>query len=408
MNNIKELNYTQYINYLAILYAFTIPLSRAGIGVFTALFVLLWIMEGKFKEKFALYKNSKVIISLVAFLLFGLFSLLWTENITTSVSLMKRYWYLLVIVVLMFSLQKEYISKVISAFILGVFVSEVIAYGVFFELWHFKHATVENPSPFMQHIEYSIFLAFAALVLLNHIFNFSTLKYKIFYALFFTTVTGNLFLTNGRTGQVAFFIGLLTLAILSFQNKLKALLVSIIVGSIVLTLAYNASNTFKQRVNKGKDDLVNVVKSEDYCSSWGGRVGAWIVSRDIIVNDLILGVGIQDNMDEFHRIIDEKYPAMKCMHVEFCHTHNQYLQVWTSVGLIGLLIFLSIFYHLGKLDIKDKELRHIKYIYLSVFLFAFIPEVMWGRQFSLALSALVFSILLAQYRIEKEENKALL
>jgi len=39
---IKELNYTYYINILAIAYAFILPLSRAGISFFSILLFILF------------------------------------------------------------------------------------------------------------------------------------------------------------------------------------------------------------------------------------------------------------------------------------------------------------------------------------------------------------------------------
>ena len=403
-NRYKDLDFTQYINYVAMIYAFLLPLSRAGIGILSGLFIVFWLLEGNFKQKFLMYKNNKVIMALLMFLVWNIFSLFWTEQTYEAARIMKRYWYLLPMFVLMASLKKEYISKVLSSFVFGMFVSEVIAYGVFFEWWTCCKATVDNPSPFMHHIEYSVYLALTALILLNRIFNFYSLKYKIFYTLFFVTVTGNLFLTAGRTGQIAFVIGLFVLTILSFEHKLKAFLASMIIGGLVLTVAFNVSSTFSERIIMGKNNIVNVIKDENYCTSWGSRVGAWIVSKDIIIRHPIIGTGQVDNMKEFHQIIDEKYPSMQCMHEFFMHLHNQYLQVLTGMGLVGLILFLTIFYSLGKMPIREKELDHIKYIYLFILAFAFIPEVLWSRQFSLALSAFIFGVLLAQYRIEDESK----
>lgn len=400
----RKYDFTQYINYVAISYAFILPLSRAGIGILTAMMILLWLLEGNFKAKLEIYRKSSVILALLLFLLFNLISLVWTEDISGALHSMKRYWYLFPIFVLIYSLKKASIAMMLSAFILGMFVSEVIAYGVFFEVWDFNDATVANPSPFMHHIEYSVFLAFTALLLLNHIFNFHTLKHKMIFSLFFITVTGNLFLTAGRTGQLAFIVGLLTLIVVSFKHKLKAFILFVLVAFSVLSVAFNLSDTFKERIILGKSNLVNVVEKENYCTSWGGRVGAWIISKDIISQDPILGLGKADQMKEFHHIIDTKYPAMKCMHRSFGHTHNQYLEIWTAFGLIGLILFLWIFSALWKLPLKNIELNNIKYMYISILLFSFIPEVLWGRQFSLALVAFVFGILLAQYRIENETN----
>ncbi len=398
----KNINYTKYINYVAIAYAFILPLSRAGIVFFSILLIILWLFEGEWKEKFKLLKQNKVALSIIAFLLFACISLLWTDEVAKAFRYIKKYWYFLPIFVLFTSIKREYITKIISAFIFGMFISEVISYGVFFELWQFKHATPENPSPFMHHIEYSVFLAFTALILLNRIFNEEDMKHKIFYTFFFLTVSGNLFLTAGRTGQFAFIIGLFVLALVSFKNKLKALTIAIILGVLVIGIAFNVSTTFHDRVITGKNNLLNVVENKNYCTSWGMRVGAWIVSKDIVMEDPILGLGFADNMKEFHHIIDEKYPSMKCMHTVFMHVHNQYLQVLIALGFVGLFLFLAIFYRIGRLQIDDQELSNMRYVYIAVLFFAFIPEVLLHRQFNMVLFALIIGLFLAQNRIENE------
>jgi len=48
-------------------------------------------------------------------------------------------------------------------------------------------------------------------------------------------------------------------------------------------------------------------------------------------------------MHKFDDLIDTQYPEMKCMHGSFMHVHNQYLQIWTGLGVIGLILFLLYF-----------------------------------------------------------------
>lgn len=402
LSKIKDLDYHQYINYIALGYAFTLPLSRAGISLLSIMIVVFWVLEGDFKKKYTVLSKNKVILAVIAFIAFNIVSLFWSEDVNKALGYIKKYWYFLPMFVLFTSIKKEYISKILSAFILGMFISEIIAYGVFFEIWEFKHATPDNPSPFMHHIEYSIFLAFAALVLVNRIFNEGNIKYKLFYTFFFVTISGNLFLTAGRTGQIAFILGLFILAMLSFKNKFKAFVIAMVLGILLISIAFNLSATFHKRIIEGKNNLVNVIEKENYCTSWGSRVGAWIISKDIVMEYPVSGIGIGDNMKEFHALIDTKYPQMKCMHRGFMHMHNQYLQILTQLGFVGLFFFLTIFYSLGKLYIKHNELSNIKYIYLVVLLFAFIPEVLLHRQFSMALFALVSGLILVQHRIENE------
>ncbi len=362
LKNTKQIDFTQYINYVALAYAFVLPLSRAGITFFTGLLILLWLIDGKLVSKVKMLLKSKIVLSLFFFIVFNFISILWTDDVMATLIYMRRYWYLLPMLVLFTSVKKEYVSKILSAFILGMFISEIIAYGIFFELWEFNCCSPQNPSPFMHHIEYSIFLAFTALVLLNRIFNEGSIKYKLVYSFFFITMSGNLFLTAGRTGQFAFILGLFVLALVSFKNKFKALSISVVLAIVILGIAFNVSQTFHDRVLTGKENISSVINNSDYCTSWGGRVGAWIISKDIISQSPLIGVGLVDNMKEFHSLIDTKYPEMKCMHINFMHVHNQYLQIFTQLGIIGLIIFLSVFYFIFKLPIQKSEYRNMKYI----------------------------------------------
>jgi len=398
----KRGTYNQYLNNLIIMYVFLLPLSRAGVVFFTILLIIFWILEGDFKKKYVLLSNSKVILALFIFIVFNVVSLFWSDHKLEAYDYFEKYWYFFPLVAIMTSIKKEYISKTLSAFILGMFISEVISYGVFFEVWSFGNATPQNPTPFMHHIEYSIFLAFTALILLGRIFNTEQIKYKLMYMVFFITITGNLFLTAGRTGQIAFILGLFVLAMISFENKLKALLIFTVLSTISLSLAFNFSTTFHERVITAQTSLVNVVEEENYCSSWGSRIGAWMVSIDIITEHPIVGIGIVDNMQEFYNIIETEHQEMICSGNTLVHMHNQYLQILTQLGAVGLIMFLSIFYMLARLELKEKEYRDIKYIYLTVVLFAFVSEVLLHRQFGMALFALVVGLLLAQNRVENE------
>ena len=402
LHKISYLKYNQYINYVILAYAFVLPLSRAGISFFTALLILLWFLEGNFKRKIELLKNNKVILALTVFLIFNLISTLWTNDKLETLDYIKKYWYFLPSLVIFTSIKKSYIPKALSAFILGMFISEVISYGVYFEIWEFKHAIPENPSPFMHHIEYSVFLAFTALVLLSRIFNEKDVKYKLIYMFFFMTISGNLFLTAGRTGQLAFIIGLFVLAMTHFKNKAKAVFIFLFLSVLVLGVAFNFSTTFHDRIIMGQESLVNAIEVEDYCTSWGSRVGASIVAKDIIVEHPLIGAGIIDNMEEFYYLIDTKYPKMECMKEFLMHMHNQYIQIFTELGLIGLIIFLSIFYSIGKIRLNNRTYTHVQYVYIAILLFSFISEVIFHRQFSMALFALIVGLLLAQQRIENE------
>ncbi|MDQ7086184.1 MAG: O-antigen ligase family protein [Sulfurovum sp.] len=350
---LAKLPITSYINFIVIMYAFILPISRAGIVFFSLLLILLWLFEAGFQAKYRLLSQNKVILALLGFLLFNILSLLWSNNVGDAYHYIVKYWYFLPMIVLFTSVQKASIPKILSAFIAGMFVSEMLSYGVFFEVWEFKHATAENPSPFMHHIEYSIFLAFTALIILGRIFNHKEVKYQLLYSLFFMSIIGNLFLTAGRTGQIAFLVGIFVLAFISFQNKFKAFVVFVLLSSFISFIAFNFSSTFHQRILAAKTNILHAIEDQKYCSSLGARIGACIVVGDMILSDPLLGVGIIDNMEVFHAKIDKDYPQMQCLHLSFMHLHNQFWQITTQLGLVGLFLFLMLFYRIFTLNIRE-------------------------------------------------------
>ncbi|WP_297431411.1 O-antigen ligase family protein, partial [Sulfurimonas sp.] len=69
----------------------------------------------------------------------------------------------------------------------------------------------------------------------------------------------------------------------------------------------------------------------------------------------LFGVGTGDSMDEIERNVPKKYSGIHAMP----HEHNQFLSVFVSLGIVGLLFFLNIYYQIFKYNQPDKELRFI-------------------------------------------------
>lgn len=404
-NKIRQNNLTQWINYVAIALAFVVPLSRAGISFFCALLILLVLLDKDFKNKFKtlLYFND-IVKAISIFLIFNIIALIYTsyENLLSAIDYVSKYWYLLSIFIIGLYITQENIYKAISVFILGLFISELISYGIFFELISYKNVLPNNPTPFMNHLDYSIFLAFTSLLLLARlIYEKDSTKIKFLYLIFFISSTTNLFITGGRSGQVAFFITLMVLFFSIFKNKFKAFILSLSLGVFIFTVAYNYSYLFNSRVNIAFNDISQVTKSQDFCSSWGMRAGAIIIASDIVSEDPIFGVGIADNIKDLKDIIKNDYPNLQCMDW-YMHFHNQYLQIITQTGIVGLLIFLYIFYSMYKTQFENNEFNVIKTILLGVFLVGFIAEPFLHKQFSMMLFSLFVGILVAQNRIENK------
>jgi len=385
----EKINFEKMIYYAVLVFAFTLPLSRALVSLFVILLPLLWVIQGDFQRKYEQIKSSKFLIAILLFLFFSALSITWTENLTLGLKHLRLDLYFFVLFVIATSIKKEQVQSIITAFLLGMFVSEIIAYGVFFELWTFKNATVENPSPFMMHIDYSVFMAFTSVLLLNRIFsNHYELKHKIIYIFFFLTVTGNLFLAAGRTGQVALIIGVFMMTIIHFKVTIKSFLISTLLLFSIFTLAYNVSNTFKVRSNAGLNDIKKI-SDMNLNSSWGMRAAYYITTYDIIKDNSIVGIGLGDYIDETALVLETKeYKFINNWvkkYMSRLHPHNQYLLILLQMGIIGLVLFFYMIYQFYKLKIDDPEIKELSILFATIFFVSCIPEPLLAKQFTLGL-----------------------
>jgi len=390
---------------MVLMYAFTMPLSRAAVALFSALLIVMLIVHPKWKERFIELGTSDVFRAFLLFFVFSLLTLLWTssENLHDAFRYIGRMWYILPAFAIFIILPKEMIFKVLSAFLLGMIISEILSFGIFFEWWSINGKTTTDPTPFMHRIIYSAFLTVTSLIVFNKFFDQNELKYKIIYFIYFLVVTSNLFINGGRTGQMAFIVAMFVLGFMRIKNKIFAFFVIAALQIVIFTTAYNVSPNFNQRINQGGSDISKAVNQNQYCSSWGVRLAYIIGGSQIVFNNPLLGVGYGDDMDMMVEMSRLTNPEFKCAHGK--HFHNQYIQTSTQSGLVGLGLLLLFLYTVFKIKIENVEIRNIKWILLSTYVVTFIPEPLFGRQFSLALFALMLGLILAQYRTEKIDLK---
>ncbi len=397
-NLLNKINFekTYYISLL--IFAFMLPLSRAANSFFIILLILLLLLQGNYKNHFKILSTSPLAISIFSFILFTFLSLIWTENLEFALNQKRLYVPWLAIFTIALNVKKEQIFSIISAFVIGMIVSELLSYGMFFELWQIKGHGKEYPSPFMMHIDYSVFLAFTSIILLNRLLSMRySLKEKLIILFFFLTITGNLFINDGRTGQLAFMVGIFATIFIHYKINIKSIIASVILISIIFSSAYTFSNKFQTRVHAAQSDIERIMNGQ-LNSSWGIRVAMYFVAADIAKENPILGVGVGDykiaakealakNDHNFHKTVIEFIPKH--------HFHSQYLNILVQGGIIGLLIFLMIFYQFAKLSILDPELKELSLLIIILMMTAFIAEPLFLKQFTNMLFILFAGLFLA-------------
>ncbi len=343
--------------YLLIALGFLIPVTVAGANISLVLIVLIWLFSGNYKQKWQQIISNKLAVAAMIFFALHLVGLLWTEDMDVGLYTLKGVWYyLLALPAIMSVVKKQYIRYYIGAFIVAMTLSELLSYLVWFELIpEFKRATIYDPSPFMNHTAYNPLLALA-IYLVSHevLFNSKITKYsRIFYGLFSTTMAINMFITGGRAGQVAFFV-LITILIFQYfyPNKIKSILVSIIIIPSIFIIAYTASPIFNERFN------LTIQNLEVYDNNKHTNVGARIIfaenSLEIIASNLLFGVGTGDVPVEYSRVHNKNSPNAP----NIVGPHNTYILVSLQFGVVGLIVMFTMFYYQFKLALQ----AHSKFI----------------------------------------------
>ncbi len=396
-NIINKIDFNQTYYYSLLIFAFALPLSRATNSFFTILLIVLLVLQSDYKKHFALIKQSKAALGILAFLAFATISILWSEDKIKALDFMRNYWQWFAIFAIALNLKTDQIKSVLSAFIFGMFLSEMLVYGIYFEFWSINGASPSSPSPFMMHMDYSVLLAFTAMILLNRLLSDRyTKKQKIFMLLFFITVAGNLFINKGRTGQLGFLVAIFVAVFIHYRVSIKSILSSILLAGVIFTLAYNISGNFKVRANEGLNDIQGIFKGH-YETSWGLRVAQYFVAGEIFLRDPLLGVGVGDwNIATKESLQRDDHDFSKFV-IEFIpryHSHNQYLEVLIQEGLVGLALLFIMFYYLFKMKIDDKELSELRYILIVLFMVSFVGEPLWMKQFTNVMFILLVGLML--------------
>jgi O-antigen ligase len=147
---------------------------------------------------------------------------------------------------------------------------------------------------------------------------------------------------------------------------------------------------------KSKGDLSSKVLEES-------RLTIWKSSLILISNNFVFGVGtgdIQDELNKEYNLIPGNNLAVQ----NNLNAHNQYLEIQLENGIIGLLLFLSIFGMMIYIAIKNRNTLYLIFV-ISVFI-SFMFETMLNRLGGVAFFSL-FAFLLLNLKPAKKPDESI-
>jgi len=84
-------NYNTFLQYIYILYAFSTPFMKQFNRPVTILMLLIWILDGNFKNKLKIAFTNKTFLAFTVFIGYNYISLLWTDEFNQSLSYVNGY-----------------------------------------------------------------------------------------------------------------------------------------------------------------------------------------------------------------------------------------------------------------------------------------------------------------------------
>ena len=176
--------------YLLISLAFLMPLTVTGANIIIVIICFLWLFSGGYKAKYNQIMSSKLMIASIVFYCLHVIGMLWTEDIQWGLHILHKMWYFLLFFPILFNIvQRKYINYYLSAFLSAIALTEIASYLVWFEvIGEFRKAFINNPTPFMSHVSYNPFLAFAIYLVAYEIFIKKELSKSMLWVYSFFTV----------------------------------------------------------------------------------------------------------------------------------------------------------------------------------------------------------------------------
>lgn len=335
-------------SWLLIALIFTFTMSMAIGNTLLFLILILWLIEGDFAKKFNKIKNNPVAWAAIAFVGLHFVGLLWTSDWEGAKFILKKEVEYLMLPILMTVVRPQHIPHYFTALILAMLIAVGISYGLYLDvLPHYSVLRLENSddtTPFVSHIVYNPILAFTLYLLLYAVFLRKDLSVtlKTIGIVLFIIMGLNMFLTEGRMGQLVF---LVLLALFVFQYYQGQLLKSVLLsGLLLMTLApaaYLFSPVVQERVNQAIHEVKHYQQEPN--SSVGLRVIMLLNSIEIIKENPIFGVGTGDYQQEYRRVNQQNFPEAT-RGEELKHSHNVYIQEMVQFGILGLGVLLYLFY----------------------------------------------------------------
>ncbi len=401
-SQLKLLNY-----YVLLLLFFFVPLSKQITVLLLILLMINTLITADYRSTFRDCKknpkNAAILFFSLLYVLY-LFGLINTFNFDYAFFDLEVKFSLLMLPVIFFLIKdifftKDLLLKYLRFFIAGILTNVVICLLIACYKYLFISPSLDaffySPLSFFFHPSYfSMYLNFAVIIILfasfSDIILFNHKKYiTVILLIVFSFV---IFLLSSKAGIISliliYLIYVLVIVITQKRYKSGLLILTLLFLAAVILLTTMPSVKLRLSVglaafkNNNKGITTNGESSSD-------RIHIWGASLDIIKLHPVFGVGTGDVKD----VLLDKYKEKEInfAYQQKLNAHNQYLQTYIAIGLLGFILLLLSF--IIPIIYSFRHRYYLYLLFLLLLMFNLLVESMFENQAGVVFYAFMNSFL---------------
>ena len=355
---------------------------------------LIWIFSFSYKNKFENLRREPFALSLIAFYSLHVLSLLQTDNIDVAlVSLLLK---TSIFLLPLFMMSTDFITRQQRIIVLRFFacLMMVMAFtDLLLSLLEFlKHSRIESffyanlthLLPYQPHYV-SWYYLMALCISLHQLWMGK--KWKILWGIGVILFLVSFILLSSRAYYLAFSLVFFVSLIKLFRKNLipkSTIRYTLLTFILFVTAILFIPNTSK-RITDAKNEVESMLGiSSKYTNP---RIYIWNHGMDLILKKPLSGYGMGDAKEQLNLSMTQTNSPFSGRSLNF---HNQYLQSWAQVGIVGFLLLL--YAVIGPLFTKNQHPLFL--IFIGLTLVGLLTESMFERQSGVLFFAFMYPLLL--------------
>jgi O-antigen ligase len=379
--------------FFCVLVVVTMPLSIPANSVCIMLLALNWLVEGQWKLKAQRLFASKYALLWVLFFAYHALSILYSDNKhEAKFELEKKLSFFVFPVIFATS---DFADGKTARTILKYFICSCVLACIICLSTAFYYYLNGNPSLFFYHglgsaldfhaVYFSTFIGFCIFAILYHLMQNQRRMVRAHKVMFISLIAFFfifLILLSSKTISVTVFFIALAMGIFRFlkrYNKIvvcgAAVLALVVFGVIIQRTSY-LNDRFREIFKENYKEVLNRKDYRDFHFTGGTiRLAIWKSVFELAKekNAMVFGLGIGDAQTELTGYYDRIhiYPGDDSIGTKgFTHynAHNQYLQFYLTLGILGAVWFIVILVYCYRQAIRS---RHVLLLSLLILFTAF-------------------------------------